>query len=115
MPTSGIRDVMTEISNVSGIINLAPGEPNFPTPKHIVDAGIEALNTGRTKYTHHAGIAELRAELCRKLSEQNGIVVAPDDVVVTHGAMGALYSAYLTLLDPGTKSFSQIPGGPTSG
>ena len=112
MPTSGIRDVMTEVLNVSGIINLAPGEPSFPTPRHIVDAGIDALNSGRTKYTHHAGIAELRVELCRKLSEENGIGVAPDDVVVTHGAMGALYSAYLALLDPGDEILLPDPGWP---
>ncbi len=112
MPTSGIRDVMSAIARSPRIVNLAPGEPNFPTPEHVVRAGIDALNAGHTKYTHHSGILALRTELCRKLSAVNKIEVAPEQVIVTHGAMGALYSAFVALLDPGDEVLLPDPGWP---
>jgi len=56
MPGSGIRDMMHRIANMDDVINVAPGEPDFPTPAHIVAAGIEALQAGHTKYGNNAGL-----------------------------------------------------------
>lgn len=112
MPTSGIRDMMVEIGRRSGIINLAPGEPNFPTPDHIVEAGIDALRSGKTKYTDHTGIRELREEISHKLGVVNRIDAPPSQIVVTHGAMGALYSTFVALLDPGDEVLIPNPGWP---
>ncbi|HKY46614.1 MAG TPA: aminotransferase class I/II-fold pyridoxal phosphate-dependent enzyme [Acidimicrobiia bacterium] len=103
---------MSEIVRRPGVINLAPGQPNFPSPEHVVQAGIDALQAGHTKYTHHAGILQLRTELCRKLNDFNQIDVAPDQIVVTHGAMGALYSSFVALLDPGDEVLLPDPGWP---
>lgn len=112
MPTSGIRDMMVAISRSTGVINLAPGEPNFPTPEHIVRAGEDALLGGQTKYTNHTGILELREEISRKLSAMNGFEAGPDQIVVTHGAMGALYSTFVALVEPGDEVIIPDPAWP---
>ena len=112
MPKSGIREIMNAVAGMPDVINLAPGEPDFPTPRHIVEAGIRALETGQTKYAHNAGIPELRSELTRKLKEQNGIVVSAEEIVVTHGAVGGLNSSLIALLEPGDQVLLPDPGWP---
>ena len=59
------------------IIKLHVGEPDFPTPKHVVEAGSRALRDGYTCYTHTAGLLELRQAISRKLLEQNQIEADP--------------------------------------
>lgn len=112
MPGSGIRDIMNAVATMPEVINLAPGEPNFPTPRHIVDAGIRALEEGHTKYVHNAGIPPLREELVRKLKEKNNIGVGPDEIIVTHGAMGALNTAFAALVGPGDEVLVPDPSWP---
>ncbi len=115
MPSSGIRDMMNHIVGMDDVINLAPGEPQFPTPPHIVDAARRATEAGHTKYVSNAGIPELRERLCRKLKEKNGIDVGIDEIVVTHGAMGALYAAFVALVEPGDEVLLPDPAWPNFG
>ena len=115
MPSSGIRDMMNHIVGMDDVINLAPGEPQFPTPPHIVDAAHRATEAGHTKYVSNAGIPELRERLCRKLKEKNGIDVGIDEIVVTHGAMGALYAAFVALVEPGDEVLLPDPAWPNFG
>jgi aspartate/methionine/tyrosine aminotransferase len=112
MPSSGIRDTFNRIAGLSDIINLAPGEPNFPTPPHIVAAASRAIEAGHTKYVSNAGLPELRRQICRKLKAHNGITAGPDEIVVTHGAMGALYSAFAGLVEPGDEVLLPDPSWP---
>ena len=112
MPSSGIRDTFERIATMTDVINLAPGEPNFPTPPHIVEAAARATEAGHTKYVSNAGLPELRERLCDKLKSQNGITVGSDELIVTHGAMGALYSAFAALVEPGDEVLLPDPSWP---
>ncbi len=112
MPSSGIRDMMNRIAGMAEVINLAPGEPNFPTPAHIVEAAGQATEAGHTKYVSNAGLPALRERLSRMLKERHGITADPEEIVVTHGAMGALYSAFVALLDPGDAVMLPDPAWP---
>jgi aspartate/methionine/tyrosine aminotransferase len=112
MPSSGIRDTFNRIAGMTDVINLAPGEPNFPTPPHVVAAASRAIEAGHTKYVSNAGLLELREALCRKLKAYNGIPVDRDEIVVTHGAMGALYSAFVGLIEPGDEVLLPDPAWP---
>ncbi len=112
MPSSGIRDTFNRIASMPDVINLAPGEPNFPTPPHIITAASRAIEAGHTKYVSNAGLLELRKALCRKLKADNRITVDRDEIVITHGAMGALYSAFVGLIEPGDEVLLPDPAWP---
>jgi len=85
------------------VINLTAGEPDFPTPRPIVEAAKRFLENGHVKYTDPRGIQELREKIARKLREKYGKDVSADHVVLTNGAKQALYNAFLALLDPGDE------------
>lgn len=112
MPRSAIREMMHRIAHMNGVINLAPGEPDFPTPAHIVAAGMEALRAGHTKYANNAGLPELRSELARKLRERNGVIVDPDGIIITNGAAEGLFSAFMALVNPGDEVLLPDPSWP---
>ena len=112
MPRSGIREMMHRIANMGDVINLAPGEPDFPTPGHIVAAGIEALRAGHTKYANNAGLPDLRSELVRKLRQRNGVIVDPDRIIITNGAAEGLFSAFVALVNPGDEVLLPDPSWP---
>src|SRR5437870_7236747 len=67
------------------VIHLEVGEPDFPTPAHIVEAGIRGLRDGHTKYGPPGGISALREAIAGHLAER-GVLASPDHVVVTPGA-----------------------------
>jgi len=64
------------------IIDFTIGEPDFPTPSHIVAAGIAALKAGQTRYTGSGGIMPLRKAIASKLAHENGLAYTPDEIVV---------------------------------
>jgi aminotransferase len=103
VPASLIRRMFDLAQGVPGAISLAVGEPDFPTPPHIVEAGQAALRDGWTRYSPNAGYRELREAITRKLGAVNGLAVDPDRVFVTVGAMEALMLTFLTALDPGDE------------
>lgn len=105
---SGIRK-MFELAGEDSI-NLGLGEPDFNTPKHIIDAAKTALDEGFTHYTVNKGILELREEISIKLRKENGIVTDPDSVIVTVGASEALYLALQALINDGDEVLIPDPG-----
>src|SRR5256885_5846420 len=68
------------------VIHLEVGEPDFPTPPHIVEAGVRALRDGQTRYGPPAGLPELRDAICAELLESRGVRAGPERIVVAPGA-----------------------------
>ncbi|MDP2902038.1 MAG: pyridoxal phosphate-dependent aminotransferase [Methylovulum sp.] len=83
------------------IIHMEIGEPDFPTPKPIIDAGIKLLQTGEVKYTPAAGLPELRTKIAAFYLQRYGINVATGRIFVTPGASGAFLLALGASLNPG--------------
>jgi len=85
------------------IIDMGVGEPNFDTPKHIVEAGCSSIRAGETRYAPTAGIPELRRAIADKLVRENSLHATADDVVVTPGAKMAVFAAIQALLQEGDE------------
>jgi aspartate aminotransferase len=90
-------------------ISFALGEPDFDTPKHIVDAAIDALNQGFTHYTPSAGIEELRDAISEKCKNENGIPCDPSNVIVTPTKLG-IFNSVLTMTQKGQEVLLSDPG-----
>jgi len=93
-------------------IHLEVGEPDFPTPEHVVEAAHEAARMGRTRYAPNAGLPELREALADKVAWRNGYEARPDQVVVTQGGIQALYLVLRALLEPGDEVLLPDPAWP---
>lgn len=85
------------------IIDMGVGEPDFDTPKHIVEAGCNSIKNGETHYAPTAGIPELRKAIAQKLVRENSLKASPDDVIVTPGAKMAVFAAAQALLQEGDE------------
>lgn len=85
------------------VINLAGGEPDFPTPQHIVDAAFAAVASGDTHYPPTWGTPELLDAIAAKLERENGVMVATNQIMVTPGAKWALYAALAAVVNPGDE------------
>lgn len=109
---SGIREMMDSAASLDGVLHLELGEPDFPTPAHIVDAVALALRDGLVKYTLSRGTPLLRELLAAKLRDRNGLDAHPDRVVVTEGGTLAVYAAFASLLDAGDGVLLPDPGWP---
>jgi len=94
------------------IIHLEIGEPDFDTPKHIVEAGIRALQEGYTHYGPTPGLPELRDAVARNSREVRGIDTDPGQVVVTPGAKPIMFYVILALAEPGAEVIYPNPGFP---
>lgn len=92
------------------VIGFGAGEPNFPTPAHIVAAAIEAASDPKNhKYTIAKGLPELRAAIAQKTKADSGVVVDPDNIIVTNGGKQAVYQAFVSLLDDGDEVILPAP------
>lgn len=94
------------------VIHLEVGEPDFPTPAPIVEAGLRALQAGQTRYTPALGLPELRAAIASYYQQRHGVTVSPARIAVTPGASGALLLALAALFDPGDELLMSDPGYP---
>jgi aspartate/methionine/tyrosine aminotransferase len=112
MRRSGIREVMELAQAIPDAIHLEVGEPGFPTPAHIMEAAHVAAQAGFTKYTANAGMLSLRKLLVGKIREFNGLDVAPENIVVTPGAVTAIATAIMALVEPGDEVLLPDPGWP---
>ena len=101
-----------DLAQRPGVIHLEIGQPDFPTPAHIVAAANNAAEHGHTGYTANAGLPELCEALAAKLQRDNGVRVAAEQIIVTIGAMGALYGSLLSVLEPGDQPLVPDPGYP---
>ena len=92
------------------VIGFCAGEPDFPTPAHVVEAAVEACRTPRFhKYTPAAGLPELREAIAAKTKRDSGFDVAASQVLVTNGGKHAVYNTFATLLDPGDEVLLPTP------
>ena len=112
MPVSRIREIMELAWGDPEAIHLEVGEPDFPTPEHVVEAAHEAARVGRTRYAPNAGLPELREALADKVARRNGYGARPDQVVVTQGGIQALYLVLRALLEPGDEVLLPDPAWP---
>src|SRR5579859_7950382 len=94
------------------IIHLEIGEPDFDTPRSVVDAGVAALQRGETHYTPSAGILELREAIAAHLNRTRHLSVDPGQIIVTPGAKPIMFYAMLALLDTGDEAIYPDPGFP---
>ena len=91
------------------VINFGVGEPDFPTPAYIVDAGIEALKAGKTKYTPSAGLPELRRAVCDKFARDNGLSYEPSQIIVSNGAKHSIFNVCYALIEEGDEVIIPAP------
>ncbi|MDZ4800849.1 MAG: pyridoxal phosphate-dependent aminotransferase [Bryobacteraceae bacterium] len=106
-PTA-INSILAEVQTlqVQGrkVASLMRGEPDFPTPAHITDAAIQALQNGRTAYPNNRGEAALRDAVADKLARQNGVTCDPgSEILITDGATLAIHAALGALVGPGDE------------
>ncbi len=85
------------------VLSLGAGEPDLPAPQAGVAAAVAAAQQGRTRYSHMAGLPELRAALSRKFHSENGIDYSPAEILITAGAKQAIFLALLAALNPGDE------------
>ncbi|MBX0300704.1 pyridoxal phosphate-dependent aminotransferase [Cryobacterium sp. 1639] len=92
------------------VISFAAGEPDFPTPPHIVEAALAAVTDPRNhRYTPAAGLPELREAIAAKTLRDSGLAVPASRVLVTNGGKQAVYQAFATLLDAGDEVLLPTP------
>ena len=101
---SGIRKFFDAASDIPDAISLGVGEPDFDTPWHVREEGIQALTRGKTFYTSNAGLPELRREICAFAERRTGLTYDPmKEVVVTVGGSEAIDIAMRALINPGDE------------
>lgn len=91
------------------VIGLGAGEPDFNTPQHIIDASVQSMNEGHTKYTPSAGLPALKKEIVNKFKQDQGILFDLSEIIVTNGAKHALYTLFQVLLDEGDEVIIPTP------
>ena len=100
-PTMEITARAQELkSNGSNIISLSVGEPDFDTPQNIKEAGILAINQGKTKYTAVGGMPELKEAICNKFKKDNNLNYSKEQIIVSTGGKQVLFNALLATLNP---------------
>jgi aspartate aminotransferase len=95
------------------IIHLEIGQPDFPTPENVSEAGIAAIRLGKTKYTPPAGIPKFREIIADYAGQQRGLKIDPAQVVVGCGSKPGLFFPTLALVEPGDEVIYPNPGFPT--
>ena len=91
------------------VVSFGAGEPDFNTPKNIMDAAIKSMEGGKTKYTPTSGIIELREAICKKLKEDNNLSYNSNELIVSTGAQQCLADAFMAILNPGDEVIVPIP------
>ncbi len=103
-PASGIRKIFNLALETPDCIRFIVGEPDFPTPDSIAQAGIESIRRGQMRYTPNAGIPELRRAIAESVAARKGYIIDPDrQLMVTNGATESLYLSMSVLLNPGDE------------
>ena len=91
------------------IIDLSIGEPDFPTPEHVKQAGIDAILQDQTKYTSVAGTVELREAIARKFKRDSGLTYSAGQIVVDAGAKPLLFHALEAMVEQGSEVIVPTP------
>jgi len=110
LPKSGIRDFFDIVAKMKDAISLGVGEPDFDTPWHIREAGIYALEKGKTHYTSNLGLIELRRAINRYVEKNYAVSYTPEnEILITVGVSEALDLACRALINPGDKVMYHQP------
>ena len=92
------------------VIGFGAGEPDFPTPAHIVEAAVLACrDPSNHRYTPTAGLPDLREAIAGKTKRDSGLDIRPSQVLVTNGGKHAVYNTFAALLDPGDEVLLLAP------
>jgi aspartate/methionine/tyrosine aminotransferase len=94
------------------IVHLEIGEPDFPTPQHIVEAGKQALEDGWTHYGPTMGLPDLREAIAQRLASTHGLEISPNRIGIMPGAKPALFFAMMAVLEKGDEVIYPDPGFP---
>lgn len=115
VPVNQIREITEAAWRTPGALVLSIGEPGFPLPRHVLDAGIACLDRDETNYTPNAGIPALREAFAARFRERagHGTSIGADRVYVVDGAQQGLHFAMSLLLSPGDEILIPNPGYPT--
>jgi len=91
------------------VIGLGAGEPDFDTPTHVSNAGIEAIQKGFTRYTNVDGVNELKDAIIAKFEKDNAIKYDRSQILVSSGAKQTIYNLCMAVLDPGDEAIIPAP------
>lgn len=91
------------------VVSFGAGEPDFNTPKNIIDAAFKAMEEGKTKYTPTSGVIELREAICKKLENDNGLKYNANQIIVSTGAKQCLADIFMAILNPGDEVIVPTP------
>jgi len=91
------------------VVSLTAGEPDFPTPQHIKQAAVKAIEDNFTKYTNNLGIPELRKAIVEKLKKDNNILVDASQIIVSNGAKHSIYNALQAICNRGDEIIIPAP------
>ncbi len=106
---SGIRKFFDIVATMKDVISLGIGEPDFTTPKPILDAGIRSLQAGETHYTSNSGKLELRQGIADNLKNLYNVQYDPSEVLATVGVSEALYLTFMSILEEGDEVIIPTP------
>ena len=110
MPPSGIRRFFDMLAEMTDVISLTIGEPDFTTPEPITRAAIESLERGETHYTANGGIIELRQLISQAIERRYGVAYDPRaELIITVGASEAVDASLRAILDPGDEVIYHEP------
>jgi aminotransferase len=114
-PATALRyQLLDEAAKISDLIPLGLGDPDLPTPQHVIDAAKRAIDAGLCdRQVDPAGLPELRVAVADKLWRENGVPVSPDAVVVSTGGQEGLFLVVLALLRPGDEVIVPDPRYPS--
>ena len=106
---SGIRKFFNMVAGTKDMISLTLGQPDFPTPEHVKEAGKKAIDENFTTYTHNAGYIELRTAATQFVQTKYGLSYNPnDEIIITSGASEAIDITFRTILEEGVEVI--LPG-----
>ena len=91
------------------VIAFGAGEPDFNTPEHIKEAGIEAIRANKTRYTPASGIPQLKSAICASIQKQFGLSYTNQNICVSSGAKHIVYVSMMTLVNPGDEVILPAP------
>lgn len=91
------------------IISLSVGEPDFPTPSWVCQAGIDAITSGQTKYTNVGGTPALKQAISDKFARDNNLKYLPSEIIVSTGGKQVIFNAFMATLNPGDEVILTSP------
>ena len=104
------RQLFNMASQYDDVIDFTLGDPDYLTPEYVRNAGCEAIKNGKTKYSANAGLKELRSAISCDIEKETSVYYNPDnEIIVTVGAMQALYLSMLCLIDEGDEVIIPAP------